>query len=229
MKVLSDNTADKLVRLLSDGGGLTQPRRARGAPTTPPARMWQIHVTPSGGVVTVDGGDVYADGARHTLAASSPGTASATSYVVWQGGTGGGSVSLVDALSGLSDPYRVLGRVVFDQSDSTYHVEQFVGEPIEVGEGGVSPGPDAAGEAIAKTLGGTDYNAAADTWEYGDTDATTGKPTYPVFNPTRLYWQESVHTLWMFRRTETHNSSGLLVRVSAEVRETVFTAVQEMP
>ena len=190
--------------------------------------MWQIHVTPSTGVVTVDGGDVYADGTRYTLAASSPGTASATSYVVWQGGTGGGSVSLVAALSGLSDPYRVLGRVVLDQSDSTYHAEQFIGEPIEVVESQrVRPGP--GGDEVAKVLGGTDSNAAADSWEYGDTDATTGKPTYPVFNPSRVYWHESAHTLHSFRRTVTHNASGLLVRGSAEVREIVFTTVSEMP
>ena len=229
MKVLSNNTADKLVRFLSDGGGLTQPRRARGSSTTPPARMWQIHVTPSGGVVTVDGGDVYADGSRYTLAASSPGTASGDMFVVWQGGSGGGSVALLASLSGLSDPFRVLGSVVLDQASSTFSSRQFVGEPIEVGDAGATPGPDASGTAIAKVLGGTDYNANTDTWTYGDTDLDTGKPTYPVFNPTRLYWQESVHTLWMFRRTETYNSSGLLVAVSAETRTSVFVTVAEMP
>ena len=88
-------------------------------------------------------------------------------------------------------------------------------------------GPDS--DAVAKVLGGTDYNAATDSWAYGETDQTTGKPTYPVFNPTRLYWQESVHTLWMFRRTETYNSSGLLVAVSAETRTSVFVTVAEMP
>ena len=91
------------------------------------------------------------------------------------------------------------------------------------------PGPDPAGDAVPKNLVGTDYNAATDSWTWGDTDQTTGKPTYPVFNPTRLYWQESAHTLWMFHRTETFNSSGMLVEVSAEVRTAVFVTVAEMP
>lgn len=241
MKVLSDNTADRLLRHLNAAeGGITPRRIPRGASTTPPAPMWQIHVVPSTGVVTVDGGDVYADGTRYTLAASSPGTASGDMFVVWQGGTGGGSVSLLASLSGLSDPFRVLGSVVLDQASSTFSSRQFVGEPIEVGGAGATSGPDASGTAIAKVLGGTDYNAAEDTWEYGETvevpvdpedpeGDTVAKPTYPVYNPTRLYWQESVHTLWMFRRTETYNSSGLLVAVSAEVRTAVFTTVAEMP
>ena len=231
MKVLSDNTADRLLRHLDAAeGGVTPRRIPRGAPTTPPARMWQIHVVPSTGVVTVDGGDVYADGTRYTLADSSPGTASANMYVVWQNGTGGGSVSLVSGLSGLSDPFRVIGRVVLDQATSTFSSRQYVGEPIEVGGGGgVSPGPDASGAAVAKVLGGTDYNAATDSWTYGDIDEITGKPTYPVYNPTRFFWQPYAATLWMFRRTETYNASGLLVSVSREERTAVFTAVSEMP
>ena len=232
MKVLTDNTADKLTRLLADGGGLQQPRRVRGASTTPPAPMWQIHVVPSTGVVTVDGGDVYADGTRYTLSASSPGTASGDMLVVWQGGTGGGSVSLLASLSGLSDPFRVLGSVVLDQASSTFSSRQFVGEPIEVGDAGATPGPDASGTAVAKVLGGTDYNAAQDSWVYGETDPATGKPTYPVFNPTRLYWWEDQHKLLCFRRITTYNSSGLLVSVSAEILDptpSVFTTVAEMP
>ncbi len=108
--------------------------------------------------------------------------------------------------------------------------------PSAATTGGSIPGAGSGGggggggaDEVAKVLGGIDYNAATDTWAYGDTDESTGKPTYPVFNPTRLYWQESVHTLWMFRRTETHNSSGLLVAVSAETRSAVFTTVAEMP
>ena len=93
------------------------------------------------------------------------------------------------------------------------------------GGGGGSPGSD----AVPKNLGGTDYNANMDTWIYGEPDTATGKLTYPVFNPTRLYWQESAHTLWMFRRTCTFNEAGGLYSVSAEVRTAVFTTVAEMP
>lgn len=93
------------------------------------------------------------------------------------------------------------------------------------GGGGGSPGSD----AVPKILGGAGYDANMDTWTFGDTDPETGKPTYPVFNPTRLYWQESAHTLWMFRRTCTHNEAGGLYSVSAEVPLDLFTAVPEMP
>lgn len=241
MKLLSDNTADRLLRHLNAvEGGITPRRIPRGASTTPPAPMWQIHVVPSTGVVTVDGGDVYADGTRYTLANSSPGTATGDTLVVWSydsDGPAGGTISLMSSVSSLGYPFRVLGAI--NENDSVYTSEQYCSNPIEIG-GGAAPGPDASGTAIAKVLGGTDYNAAEDTWEYGETAEvpvdpedpegdTVAKPTYPVYNPTRLYWQESVHTLWMFRRTETYNSSGLLVAVSAEVRTAVFTTVAEMP
>lgn len=230
MKLLSDNTADRLLRHLNAvEGGITPRRIPRGASTTPPAPMWQIHVVPSTGVVTVDGGDVYADGTRYTLANSSPGTATGDTLVVWSydsDGPAGGTISLMSSVSSLGYPFRVLGAI--NENDSVYTSEQYCSNPIEIG-GGAAPGPDASGTAIAKPLGGTDYNAAEDSWTWGETDQATGKPTYPVYNPTRLYWQESTHTLWMFRRTETYNSSGLLVAVSAEVRTAVFTTVAEMP
>ncbi len=235
MKVLSDNTADKLTRLLADGGGLRQPRRVRGASTTPPAPMWQIHVTPTAGVVTVDGGDVYTPGQRYTLAPSAPGTASGDCLVVWQNGAEGGEISLLQTTAGLATPFRVLGAIVQDENTSKFHSEQFVFDPIELD---IYPGEDPDAEPVE--LGGDDYNAADDTWEFGDTvdvpvdpedpeGETVSKPAYPVYNPMRLFWEESTHTLWMFRRTETFNSSGVLVSVSAEVKTAVFTTVAEMP
>ena len=225
MKVLSDNTADKLSRLLADGGGLQQPRRVRGASTTPPAPMWQIHVVPSTGVVTVDGGDVYHGLTRHEIADASVGTATGACLVVWEYDSNGGTISLMGSVTSLTSPFRVLGAIKMD--GSTYYSEQYFQDPIEIDS--VYAGPDASGDAVAKTLGGADYNAATDSWAWGDTDQTTGKPTYPIYNPTRLYWQDSAHTLWMFRRTETFNSSGMLVSVSTEVRTAVFVTVAEMP
>jgi len=111
-------------------------------------------------------------------------------------------------------------------------VAQYIMGDQYVFAGGVSPGPDASGAAVAKFLGGTDYNAATDSWRYGEIDQVTGKPTYPVFNPTRLYWWEAQHKLLCFRRTMTYNSSGLLVAVSEESLDptpSVFTSVAEMP
>jgi len=136
------------------------------------------------------------------------------------------------------DGFRAIASVSWAAGEPPLVVQLHHG-PVELG-GGVSPGSDPPGDAVAKVLGGTDYNAAQDSWTHGEivsvpVDAndpnsdTVEKPTYPVYNPTRLYWQESAHTLWMFRRTETYNSSGLLVAVSAETRTAVFGAVAEMP
>ena len=208
--------------------------------------MWQIHVTPSGGVVTVDGGDVYADGSRYTLAASSPGTASGDMFVVWQGGSGGGSVALLASLSGLSDPFRVLGSVVLDQASSTFSSRQFVGEPIEVGGGGGGGSDPEAVEVELDSSAG--YTAHTDSWSYGDTvtvsvdptdpnSDTVEKRTYPKFTPFRLYWWEAQHKLLAFHRKVTTNPDGQIVAVSAENPDTnpanspieVFTTVAEMP
>ena len=123
------------------------------------------------------------------------------------------------------DGFRAVASVAWASGEAPV-ITQLHHGLVDLG-GGDGSGPDS--DAVAKVLGGTDYNAAADSWEYGDVDPTTGKPTYPVYNPTRLYWQESAHTLWMFRRTETYNSSGLLVAVSAETRTSVFVTVAEMP
>lgn len=88
-------------------------------------------------------------------------------------------------------------------------------------------GEDPSDYAVPKYLGGDDEDANDEEWELGDTDPETGKPTYPVYNPTRLYWDAYAHKLYQFRRTETFNTSGVLVAVSAEVRSVVFTTVPE--
>ena len=92
------------------------------------------------------------------------------------------------------------------------------------GEDGGEPGP--SGDEARKLLGGSGYEASQDDWEYGETSAA-GKPLYPKFNPTRLYFRAATHQLLMFRRTLTFNAAGMLVAVSAETAETVFSAVEE--
>ena len=92
--------------------------------------------------------------------------------------------------------------------------------------------PGEVDEAVEVVLDG--YGAVADqtTWEFGDTDQTTGKPTYPTVRSPRLYWDGTNHRLLCFRRSMTYNKSGCLVAVSAEsaVNDSiVFTAVPEMP
>ena len=141
MKVLSDNTADKLVRLLA-GSGTPPPRQVeRPAPTTPPALMWQIHVTFEG-VVTVDGGDIYRDGTRYTLDPSAPGNAEGDCLVVWSG-SGAGSVSLATPGATLGKPFRILGKIKKD--GDTFSSIQYIACPIELYSAG-SGGGDGGGD-----------------------------------------------------------------------------------
>ena len=101
--------------------------------------MWQIHVVPSTGVVTVDGGDVYDDGRRYTLAPAELGTATQNSYVVWQAGDVGGLLLLETSLDqvGYSN-YRVIGEVL--QTDrGLWQSKQYVFGPIEARGGALLP------------------------------------------------------------------------------------------
>lgn len=149
MKVLSDNTADRLLRHLDAAEGGATPRRIpRGASTTPPARMWQIHVT-AGGAVTVDGGDVYANGTRHTLEPADLGTVTENSLVVWHAAANhngddeeseadetrdeGGTITLESASWTPADEiYRIIGEVSREDADSVWQSKQCVHGPIEV-------------------------------------------------------------------------------------------------
>lgn len=137
MKVLSDNTASRLLRHLDAAeGGITPRRIPRGASTTPPAPMWQIHVTPAG-EVTVDGGDVYVGGQRHTLVPAELGLATGDSLVVWLDDGSGGYLSL-ETSSWSPDPdtaFRVIGEVRQDDSSSPFHSKQYVSGPIEADAG----------------------------------------------------------------------------------------------
>lgn len=152
MKVLTDNTADKLLRHLA-GNGTPPPRTVpRPAPTTAPALMWQIHVTAEGDV-TVDGGDIYRDGTRYTLEASSPGSADGERLVVWSG-SGAGAVSLVAPGATLRKPYRILGKVRKDKREgAVFYSVQYIACPIEIytsssggGDGGGDGGDDGGGD-----------------------------------------------------------------------------------
>lgn len=147
MKVLSDNTADRLLRHLAGDGTPARPMTPRAAPTTQPARMWQIHVT-TGGAVTVDGGDIYADGGRFTLATSNLGTAAGNALVIWTPGTDGGSLSLSTEVPA-SGNFRVIGAIVQDGA-SHFSSRQFIGEPIVAGGSGIHFG-DAEDAEVAES------------------------------------------------------------------------------
>lgn len=93
-------------------------------------------------------------------------------------------------------------------------------------------GEDDSSAAVEVVLDGSYATPDQTTWQYGDTDQATGKPTYPTVKSPRLYWDQSNHRLLCFRRSKTYNTSGCLVSVSAEsaVNDSiVFTAVPEMP
>ncbi len=129
MKLLSDNTADRILRHLDATEGAAPRRTPRGASTTPPAPMWQIHVTPAG-AVTVDGGDVYADSRRYSLGTSTLGTISDDSFVVWQAGANGGQISLATTLDYVGNCYRVIGEIS-ESSTGLWQSKQYVFGPIE--------------------------------------------------------------------------------------------------
>ena len=129
MKLLSDNTADRILRHLDATEGAAPRRTPRGASTTPPSPMWQIHVTPAG-AVTVDGGDVYADSRRYSLGPSTLGTISDDSFVVWQAGADGGQISLVTTLDYVGNCYRVIGEIS-ESSTGLWQSKQYVFGPIE--------------------------------------------------------------------------------------------------
>lgn len=159
MKVLSDNTADKLLRHLA-GTGTPPPRPInRPAPTIPPALMWQIHVS-FDGTVNVDGGDIYRNGTRYTLDASSPGIAEGDCLVVWSG-TGAGSISLVTPGSSLNRPFRILGKIQKD--GEAFYSMQYITCPLELcsghsGGGGDGGGGEGEGEGEGESPGGGGEN-----------------------------------------------------------------------
>ena len=103
------------------------------------------------------------------------------------------------------------------------HLES-AGPPVRISQvelgvvdlGGDDGGGGGGGTEVAKILGGSDYTANTDTWEYGD--LIDGSPCYPVFKPFRIYWDSQSSTLYWFYRTLTFNAHGQLQSVSEETQ-----------
>lgn len=130
MKILSDNTADRILRHLAGEGTPPRVMTPRAAPSSAPARLWQIHVVPATGEVTVDAGRAICEDGWHEVAASSPGTAEGGEYVVCSiGEDGAPAVTLAADLADVSGPFAVIGRVL-QSGDSVFFVEQYVSNPI---------------------------------------------------------------------------------------------------
>lgn len=162
MKVLTNNTADKLLRLLA-GRGTPPPRSVpRPAPTAPDPLNWRITVVPSTGVVSVGQGTVYLNGVRVIVAAAVIGTATGNHLVVW---TASG-ISLEDenwSPSASTGNYRILGKIVKSDSGS-FSARQYCADPIEVytvtngvdgRDAGVTVSTAAAGTSASHPNGGT--------------------------------------------------------------------------
>lgn len=129
MKVLSDNTADRILRHLAGDGTPPRAMTPRAAPSSEPARLWQIHVVPATGEVTVDAGRAMCEDGWHEVAPSSPGIVEGGEYVVCSIGEDGPAVSLAADLADVSEPFAVIGRVL-QGGDSAFFVEQYVSNPI---------------------------------------------------------------------------------------------------
>ncbi len=136
MKVLSDATAARLLALLDAPAGgrrgiesLVGRRGGRAAPSTAPARMWQIHVSPESGDVTVDAGHAYLSGQLYEIEASAPGTANADDYVILaETADGGLEVSLAAELPDDGSAFAVIGQI--REGAAGFFSQQFAGGPV---------------------------------------------------------------------------------------------------
>lgn len=202
MKVLSDNTADKLLRLLA-GSGTPSPRAVpRPAPTTPPPVNWRLSVVPSTGEVSVGQGAVYMDGERTVVPEAEVGTATENHLVVWKASDG----ITLEADDWEPDEetgeFRVLGEVRHDER-AGFSVRQLVFDPIEISSGmhfgdaedaaeakswsvadetpGILNISDADGNVLAKIL--VDSRGNIVSWGVADEGGEPDDPTPPKDPP----------------------------------------------
>lgn len=237
------------VRVADGPGGKTISVDSRGLADAP--RPWTVRVVPLSGAapsqvewrVRVWAGLAVLGG--EALSAPEPGGTDAATGLAWHDapdlasgspwlcvahdGEGGWALawkpSPVSAVSG--GEWRAIARSAGNVTPP--RLTQLDLGVVDLGGGGGAPGYDPAGQAKLLVLSGDGYVADASAWAYGDVDEETGLPTYPRVMSPRLVWREADHTLYLFRRNCTYNTSGMLVSVSAEVREAVFQAVPEMP
>ena len=101
-------------------------RGGRPAPSTPPARMWQIHVR--AGVVSIDRGFWIDCGKWRESQAQTIGQASGGELVVAKPRGAVLSISLVSSSNLPAPPFRVIGRIVGSNGD--LHVEQYESSPL---------------------------------------------------------------------------------------------------
>ena len=168
MKVLSDKTAARLLSHL-DAAETEHPRHRprRGAATTPPAPLWQIHL--DGDDVRVDRGLYLADGAWRLTEPTVAGEFLARAYVV--GRPDGASIAFsVEAdPDEAGAPYHLFGRL-FETGNSERYVEQYEGGPVAIDShwGAVEPlvelAADGDGEwhAVKRSGGDAEPQAVAE-------------------------------------------------------------------
>lgn len=125
MKVLSDKTAKRLLRLLDESGSGARQRRGASA-FTPPASLWQLHVRE--GVAAIDRGFWLAGGVWRECPAQEIGEASARKLVVAKPSGGNLAITLEDPGELPDPPFRVIGRIAGE--DGNLHVEQYESGPL---------------------------------------------------------------------------------------------------
>lgn len=131
MKVLSDKTARRLIEHL-DASGRSSRATPRGAATTPPANIWQIHVIPSSGIVSIDHGYYYHGGEWHESPATEIGQASGGELVVATADNDGLHISLCDENSLPDGDFRVIGKISGD-GELGFGVRQYESGPLWFG------------------------------------------------------------------------------------------------
>lgn len=243
--LIADGPGGKVVS--ADGAGrratpLPLPWTVRAVPvpgaTDPAAVEWRVRVW--AGPATLDGQALSpptpggADNATGLPWHDAPAAVSGSPYLcVCNAGSGSWALGWKGAES---DPapgaeYRAIARLLAaGPPPRLAQLDLGVVDLGEGGSGGAGFGPDdPPGDYVVVQLGGSGATASQDTWNFGDTDPATGKPTAPQFRPFRLYWDDTGHQLLAFSRVSEYNHCGALVSVAAEVAETVFTAVAEMP
>ena len=206
-----------------------------------PGKVWYVdgtsvtELTYSATAFTTKGPADGFDGTHWVV--NAPANASAAKYacacLTYSGSSAapaGWTLRLLDSTSRTGETCLPVA-ILTPASGGGWRIEQLrLGEIFVHADGDAHRGADS--DAVEVVLDGSYATPDQTTWEYGDTDPDTGKPTYPTVKSPRLYWDRGNHRLLCFRRSMTYNTSGCLVAVSAESAvddSVVFTAVAEMP
>lgn len=128
MKVLSDKTAARLLSHLDAAENeQSRHRPRRGAATTPPALLWQIHL--DGDNVRIDRGIYFAAGSWFESEPAAVGEFAAGAYVVGRLDGAAIAFSVEPELESAEGPFHLFGRLR-ETGNSERFVEQYESAPV---------------------------------------------------------------------------------------------------